>query len=650
LELNYRDRVARLKIVYYGPAAGGKTTNLHILHAAARQDNRGDLVSVNSSQGRTILFDLLPLGGFGLSGWELKFRILAAPGQPAYAAARRLALRGSDAVVFVANSASDRWPENQASLQELTEGLLQHSIDPRSLPLAFQFNKRDLPEVVSIDEMHRILNVRGCPEIAAVACRGEGVLETFAAILEYVLRDVTQRYRSLSLPAALTVGAWTRESIKRVFGMTTLAVENPVPAPTDHTVDPETREAAEGRRVVRVAAPEPPTGARLVGQPDPSSASRLVESYAQASEALGHAVEDLREQRDEARRYLDDLRHALATAEGLASNGNSEAGLRSLLERMADTGRSRRASLLAATTGGHVRVVATLTPERDLLSFHPRGFELISQNLLRLSLVIANDPATPAGLAATLGMASPPIHALASVPLRSAKLVHAVFLLYYGPTDVLPSERDLAHLEWMGRGLNASLLATHALGQAREGWRVLTKAVTGEAALRALGQLDGMVRLRPEPSGLHSPRNLGDPSVRATAAGLMRAVRSLARGQLEMRTVYLDPILHRLRAAGFRVAGEQSLTVRGDGALIGLALEALVELASEKQAHPVLVTARQAPAGIEFLVSSFGPNPAPPPGDTRWLLAKRVAELHAGEMTLVAGSDGSSLLLRLPTS
>jgi signal recognition particle receptor subunit beta len=648
LELNYRDRVARLRIVYYGPAAGGKTTNLHILHAAARQDNRGDLVSVNSSQGRTILFDLLPLGGFGLSGWELKFRILAAPGQPAYAAARRLALRGSDAVVFVANSATDRWPDNLASWQELTEGLLQHSIDPRSVPLAFQYNKRDLPEVVSIDEMHRALNARGCPSVAAVACRGEGVLETFAAILESVLQDVTQRYRSLALPAGLSVGAWTRESIKRVFGMTTLAVEGPAPVQMGQGVEPEVREAAEGRRVVRIAAPEPPTGARLDGQPDPSAASRLVDSYAQASEALGHAVEDLREQRDEARRFLDDLRHALATAEGLASNGNSDAGLRSLLERMAATAKSRRASLLAATTGGHVRVVASLTPERDLLSFHPRGYQLISQNLLRLSLVVANDPATPAELAAALGMASPPIHALASVPLHSAKLVHAVFLLYYGPTDVLPTERDLAHLEWMGRGLNASLLANHAMGQARQGWGMLTKAVTGEAALRALGHLDGIVRARPAASGMGMSRSVGDPSLRETAAGLMRAVRGLARGQLDVRTVYLDPLLQRLRAAGFRVAGEQGLAVRGDAALIGLALEALVELAAEQQAHPVLVSARRASAGIELSVSSFGPIPTPPPGDTRWLLARRVAELHAGEVTLGAGSDGATVLLRLP--
>jgi hypothetical protein len=112
--------------------------------------------------------------------------------------------------------------------------------------------------------------------------------------------------------------------------------------------------------------------------------------------------------------------------------------------------------------------------------------------------------------------------------------------------------------------------------------------------------------------------------------------------------VYVDPILQRLRAAGYRVAGEQGLAVRGDGALIGLALEALVELASEKEAHPVLVTARRGQAGIEFLVSSFSPIPPPPNGDTRWLLARRVAELHSGEATLGTGSDGAILLLRLP--
>src|SRR5262245_16139824 len=183
VELNHRERTIKVKIVYYGPPLGGKTTNLQVLHQHALAARRGEMVSINSAQDRTILFDMLPMKAAGFRGFDLRLQVLAVPGQGIYAATRRLVLKGADAIVFVANSAADRWDENVQSFREMTGNLLDHQLDPASLPLVIQYNKRDLPEVTPLDFMDRTLNARGVASLPAVAIRGEGVLETFSAIL-----------------------------------------------------------------------------------------------------------------------------------------------------------------------------------------------------------------------------------------------------------------------------------------------------------------------------------------------------------------------------------------------------------------------------------------------------------------------------------
>src|SRR5574339_1083931 len=169
VELNHRDRTIKVKVVYYGPPVGGKTTNLQILHRTAAAKRRGELISINSAQDRTILFDLLPLRTPGFRGFDLRLQVLAVPGQAMYSATRRLVLKGADSLVFVANSALDRWEENVQSFREMTENLLAHQLDPSSLPLVIQYNKRDLPEVMATELMDRTLNARKVPAIPAVA-------------------------------------------------------------------------------------------------------------------------------------------------------------------------------------------------------------------------------------------------------------------------------------------------------------------------------------------------------------------------------------------------------------------------------------------------------------------------------------------------
>src|SRR5262245_1510132 len=240
VELNHRDRQIKVKIVYYGPPLGGKTTNLQVLHQHADAARRGDMISINSAQDRTILFDLVPLRTTGFRGFDLRLQILAVPGQAMYAATRRLVLKGADSLVFVANSAVDRWDENIASFREMTQNLLTHHLDPAAMPLVFQYNKRDLPQVMDLEFMDRAMNVRKADSIPAVAVRGEGVLETFAAILMRTIQDLSRRYSILDTTKGQPAWQWTQQAVENMFGTTTIVSDKPLikeePPPAAPTV------------------------------------------------------------------------------------------------------------------------------------------------------------------------------------------------------------------------------------------------------------------------------------------------------------------------------------------------------------------------------------------------------------------------------
>ncbi len=270
VELNHRDRTIKVKIVYYGPALGGKTTNLQVIHRHADTHRRGEMVSINSAQDRTILFDLLPLKASGFRGFDLRLQILAVPGQAMYAATRRLVLKGADALVFVANSAVDRWEENLQSYREMTQNLLTHHLDPSSMPLVFQYNKRDLPQVSEIDLLDRALNGRKADSIPAVAVKGEGVLETFSAILMRTIQDLSKRYSILETKDGQPAWQWTQHTVLGMFGTNSLGpetvmAEEPAPSatPSKQAVTVPTAGGAPARppgvpRAPEPAAPTPP--------------------------------------------------------------------------------------------------------------------------------------------------------------------------------------------------------------------------------------------------------------------------------------------------------------------------------------------------------------------------------------------------------
>jgi signal recognition particle receptor subunit beta len=191
--VNYSSREITCKIVYYGPGRGGKTTNLQDVHARIPEAKRGRMVSLATEMDRTLFFDFLPLELGTISGFQVKFQLYTVPGQVYYDATRKLVLQGADGVVFVADSQARRQEENVESFRNLQSNLLEQGVDPRALPLCLQYNKRDLPDAMPVEEMERTLNYRGLRAFPAVATAGTGVFETLRGITELVLERIASR-------------------------------------------------------------------------------------------------------------------------------------------------------------------------------------------------------------------------------------------------------------------------------------------------------------------------------------------------------------------------------------------------------------------------------------------------------------------------
>lgn len=192
--VNFTTREITCKIVYYGPGRSGKTTNLHYIYGRVPESRRGRMVSLATQTDRTLFFDFLPIDLGQISGFTTRFQLYTVPGQVYYNATRRLVLQGADGVVFVADSQARQLDENLESLQNLQANLLDHAIDIRTMPLALQYNKQDLPRELILQpvELDDALNFRGVPSFPADALHGNGVFETLKSITELVLRRLAQ--------------------------------------------------------------------------------------------------------------------------------------------------------------------------------------------------------------------------------------------------------------------------------------------------------------------------------------------------------------------------------------------------------------------------------------------------------------------------
>jgi len=210
--INQATKELQLKIVYYGPGKGGKTTNLEQVHANVQNvQDKGKLVSLATSSDRTLFFDFLPIQAVAIKGFKTKFQLYTVPGQVIYNTTRQLVLRGVDGIIFVADSQYDKMAENVESFQNLQDNLKSLKMNFDDIPYVLQYNKRDLPNVAPVEYMEYLLNNREVqvPSFEAVASRCEGVFES----LNMITRMLLNKYINQSPAAAQNATASTQATV-----------------------------------------------------------------------------------------------------------------------------------------------------------------------------------------------------------------------------------------------------------------------------------------------------------------------------------------------------------------------------------------------------------------------------------------------------
>lgn len=212
MQLNHAQRELTLKIVYYGPGLSGKTTNLRCIHARSRPEARGRLLSVETHEDRTLFFDLLPVFFTSHSGFKVKLKLFTVPGQVVHDATRRVVLQNADAVAFIADSRRSASAENNASWRKLRANMRENGLEAAQVPVVIQFNKRDLPDAQTDEELEAARQRGAEPVVGAVALRGEGVMETLHALLQGAWRNLDERTR-----LARNIGLEEKEFLTHIF-------------------------------------------------------------------------------------------------------------------------------------------------------------------------------------------------------------------------------------------------------------------------------------------------------------------------------------------------------------------------------------------------------------------------------------------------
>ena len=257
--ISYSGKEANAKIVYYGPGLGGKTTNLEFIYDSVPASSRGKMVSMKTQTDRTLFFDFLPLDLGELGGFKTRFLLYTVPGQVFYNATRKLVLRGADAVAFIADSEIGKMDENKESLANLIENLAEYDLSLDGIPWVIQYNKRDLSEIYTIEELNRELNPGNVPSFEAVATEGVGVFETFRGLSRLLLEKLSEE-----IGHRMVIGRSFGRRKEQDGGIGTLEAE-PV-AKTEHcrraeviepqTVEPETVETHVPQASLEAIEPE----------------------------------------------------------------------------------------------------------------------------------------------------------------------------------------------------------------------------------------------------------------------------------------------------------------------------------------------------------------------------------------------------------
>jgi mutual gliding-motility protein MglA len=189
--INYASREINCKIVYYGTGLGGKTTNLEYIYSRVNPDTKGKMISLATESERTLFFDFLPIDLGEVRGFKTRFHLYTVPGQVYYNASRRLILKGVDGLVFVADSQASRAEANIESMHNLYENLETYGYDLESIPFAIQYNKRDMPDILPVEELRAQINPMGVPDFEGTAIEGKGVFETLSCVSKLVVSSLS---------------------------------------------------------------------------------------------------------------------------------------------------------------------------------------------------------------------------------------------------------------------------------------------------------------------------------------------------------------------------------------------------------------------------------------------------------------------------
>jgi signal recognition particle receptor subunit beta len=194
VQLDFQARELTVKLVYYGPALSGKTTNLQAIHRLLVPEGRGRLMTLETRDDRTLFFDLLPLTVNTDMGLTVRIKLFTVPGQVIHNSTRRLVLQGADGVAFIADSQLNEVRANQASFKDLRKNLRENGIDPGAMPIVIQYNKRDLPNIRADDEIMRMASLGKEPTFLATAVHGYGVIETFLGLITAAFGRLEQQH------------------------------------------------------------------------------------------------------------------------------------------------------------------------------------------------------------------------------------------------------------------------------------------------------------------------------------------------------------------------------------------------------------------------------------------------------------------------
>ncbi|GMV04767.1 MAG: gliding motility protein [Gemmatimonadota bacterium] len=189
--INYASREINCKIVYYGTGLGGKTTNLEYIYSRVNPETKGKMISLATETERTLFFDFLPIDLGEIRGFKTRFHLYTVPGQVYYNASRRLILKGVDGLVFVADSQATRAEANIESMHNLYENLETYGYDLQTIPFAIQYNKRDMPNILSVEELRAQINPMGVPDFEGIAIEGRGVFETLSCVSKLVVKSLS---------------------------------------------------------------------------------------------------------------------------------------------------------------------------------------------------------------------------------------------------------------------------------------------------------------------------------------------------------------------------------------------------------------------------------------------------------------------------